>query len=552
MDFPDFTVYDDPVSTEIFPDGKIFRLSFDSTVRMLKVACKKYELLEDLRNAFSAPNTSSFFMSQYGYKTEAKLYAVNKFGCFSPGLLFEVLEYIKQNYGSASVIAISNNCKQYIFDYLTPLKAALSSPSPIFNISDDVGRNNELEKSGKTPYKYRSYQENAIKYLLYKGYGKGLIEIPTAGGKSFILANFIWNVLKTVDRNYRTLILVPNKQLVEQFYKDLIDYGYSKYELTKFTAGLKKHEAFNKDAKIIIANRQYLFKNTSLLPKIDILICDEVHQCCADATKEFIESLNCKIKVGCSGTLPRDKYQKWQLVGMFSRIVYTEDIVNLQDAGYISKLKITLLKIVDTVVEGDRNCLFHMNSLKKYKPDEYGYSEIAFDDANNAEHAYFEKHYAELYKPVFDYLFKLQYNTLILFDRIEVGKNIFNYAKELYAGKKQVFYIDGSIDVKEREKARDSFEQSDGNLLIAQTATFSTGINIKRLTGLVFLTSSKSFSRTIQSIGRTLRLHESKTKAHLIDVSWNFKYSHKHLNDRLAIYRSMYNKKPDEVLTFKI
>lgn len=237
---------------------------------------------------------------------------------------------------------------------------------------------------------------------------------------------------------------------------------------------------------------------------------------------------------------------------MFSRIVYTEDIVNLQDAGYISKLKITLLKIVDTVIEGDRNCLFHINSLKKYKPDEYGYSEIAFDDANNAEHAYFEKHYAELYKPVFDYLFKLQYNTLILFDRIEVGKNIFNYAKELYAGKKQVFYIDGSIDVKEREKARDSFEQSDGNLLIAQTATFSTGINIKRLTGLVFLTSSKSFSRTIQSIGRTLRLHESKTKAHLIDVSWNFKYSHKHLNDRLAIYRSMYNKKPDEILTFKI
>jgi len=111
MDFPDFTVYDDPVNTEIFPDGKIFRLSFDSTVRMLKLVCKKYELLEDLRNAFSAPNTSSFFMSQYGYKTEAKLYAVNKFGCFSPGLLFEVLEYIKQNYGNANVVAISNNCK---------------------------------------------------------------------------------------------------------------------------------------------------------------------------------------------------------------------------------------------------------------------------------------------------------------------------------------------------------------------------------------------------------------------------------------------------------
>ena len=69
------------------------------------------------------------------------------------------------------------------------------------------------------------------------------------------------------------------------------------------------------------------------------------------------------------------------------------------------------------------------------------------------------------------------------------------------------------------------FEQKDGNLLIAQSATMSTGINIKRLTNIVFLTSSKSFSRTIQSIGRTLRLHDSKTEAHLIDVSWKMKYS---------------------------
>lgn len=91
--------------------------------------------------------------------------------------------------------------------------------------------------------------------MLNKGYGRGLIEIPTAGGKSFILANFIWNLLKNVDRTFKTLILVPNKQLVEQFYKDLLDYGYSKYELTRFTAGLKKADAFNPDAKIMIANR---------------------------------------------------------------------------------------------------------------------------------------------------------------------------------------------------------------------------------------------------------------------------------------------------------
>ena len=87
---------------------------------------------------------------------------------------------------------------------------------------------------------------------------------------------------------------------------------------------------------------------------------------------------------------------------------------------------------------------------------------------------------------------------------------------------------------------------------MAQTATFATGINIKRLTNIVFLTSTKTFARTIQSIGRTLRLHESKDEAHLIDVSWNFKYSEQHLKDRCRIYREMYGKSPDEILKFTI
>ena len=60
------------------------------------------------------------------------------------------------------------------------------------------------------PFEFRPYQEEAIKKFLFEGYGRGLIEVPTAGGKSFIIANFIWNVLKNIDRNAKTLILVPS------------------------------------------------------------------------------------------------------------------------------------------------------------------------------------------------------------------------------------------------------------------------------------------------------------------------------------------------------
>lgn len=127
----------------------------------------------------------------------------------------------------------------------------------------------------------------------------------------------------------------------------------------------------------------------------------------------------------------------------------------------------------------------------------------------------------------------------MLFDRIEIGTNLYEYAKELYTDK-NVFYIDGSVDVHVREDIRKKFEESDGNLLIAQSAVMSTGVNIKRLSNLVFLTSSKAFARTIQSIGRTLRMHELKDRAHIIDLSWNTKYSQKHLAERLKIYKQMY------------
>lgn len=60
------------------------------------------------------------------------------------------------------------------------------------------------------PFEFRSYQSAAVKNLITRGFGRGMIEIPTAGGKSFILANFVWNILKKINRGYKFMLLVPN------------------------------------------------------------------------------------------------------------------------------------------------------------------------------------------------------------------------------------------------------------------------------------------------------------------------------------------------------
>jgi len=41
---------------------------------------------------------------------------------------------------------MSDNCKKYISDYLTPLKKSIVKEFKLSNISDDLGRNNELER----------------------------------------------------------------------------------------------------------------------------------------------------------------------------------------------------------------------------------------------------------------------------------------------------------------------------------------------------------------------------------------------------------------------
>ena len=117
----------------------------------------------------------------------------------------------------------------------------------------------------------------------------------------------------------------------------------------------------------------------------DILVCDEVHTANAKVSKEFIDSYPAKVKVGCSGTLPKDKLSLWDLQGMFGKVLYKISVKELQDRGYVSKLKITLLDIMHRGVENNRHCLFNVDSLHKYHPDEFGNSDVLFNEAYNAE-----------------------------------------------------------------------------------------------------------------------------------------------------------------------
>jgi len=532
---------DDFKKTEMFPEGKLFRLTYDPDGDMFRIMAKVQTLLDELVQAFSVNNPNQFFSQQYGYAGNPMLYNVNQFGYFLPGLMFDVLEWIRTQYGSLKYLAVSQQCMNYVDDFIKPLRRYMTENFEITDLNDDMNMSESFEK--------RAYQDEAVDALFRKGFGRGLIEIPTAGGKSYILANFIWNVMRQFNSQARVLIMVPNVQLVDQLKKDFCGYGIDKRLIAILRGGMSKKEKLENDisnAQILIANRQSLRDRLEKIPPPDVLICDEAHTCLSKSTSEMIQHIKAKIRIGCSGTLPRDKYKLRQLIGMFGRVVYKENPTDLQGDGYISKLRITVYSIFDRSVDADRNLLFHEDSAIKYVSSDY--NGINFDDAAKAEHEYFAKWYGDLYKPVLDKAAEMTGNTLILFDKLDIGQNLFEKFKMLHP-EKSAFYTDGQTKVHDREKIREDFEKSDGNVLFSNVQIMSTGVSIKRLYNVIFCFSSKSTTRVIQSIGRVLRLHKGKDEANLIDCVFNTKYSKRHYKERLRLYKEFYGKNsPDEIV----
>lgn len=77
------------------PEGKVFRIAYDGALRQMRILSRSNKCIEEVREAFSVDNTSAFFIKQFGYTPEKRIYSINKFGYFEAGLVFEILEWIK-------------------------------------------------------------------------------------------------------------------------------------------------------------------------------------------------------------------------------------------------------------------------------------------------------------------------------------------------------------------------------------------------------------------------------------------------------------------------
>ena len=548
-----------------------FYIGFDNQQMMFRLMVRNAIHLDKIVRHFREIDQSSFFT---GRREPVYQYAVSPFGFFPTGLLFEVLNFVVNDFelnptrlSSSQMVLIGPKAKSYIYEYLVPLAkkmAELKIDKDSFEV-DNISLDRAEDPEDPNVRIMRPYQDEAVRAIIFKGNGRCLIQAATGAGKSFIIANLIYTLQRQffAGEDFRTLIYVPNIQLVEQFYTDLLEYGFRKEEVCRFSGSTKKKDmAHLATASIVIANSTYCLQHIAEIGKIDMVIGDEAHKTFNHGTAGFsvLENflMETKLRVGLSGTLPKG-FKFWQMVGLTGPKVFDASVTELQEQGFLSDCSITRLNIDVKEVSSNRELLFHPNSIYKVNSvDETGMGLVGSGDPFRAEQKYMVDNCERLFQPVLNYIITEttpEDNAIILFDRTEMGERLFNYLdllKERGEIDRTPLFIDGSIPVQERERVRKYVEENSGCLLVGQSAILSTGINIKSLSKLVLFVGGKSMARTIQSIGRILRLKDGK-QAECIDVCYSFKYSKRHAAERKRLYKEFYDKsKFDKVVDLNI
>ena len=136
----------------------------------------------------------------------------------------------------------------------------------------------------------------------------------------------------------------------------------------------------------------------------------------------------------------------------------------------------------------------------------------------------------------------LKGNSLLLFQYVDKhGQMLYNALKEVVKDR-PIFFIHGGVEGDERERVRGLIETHRDAIVVASVGVFSTGVNIRNLHNVIFTSPSKSKIRTLQSIGRTLRLSENKDVATLYDIADDLSYKSKknytllHFAERVKLY----------------
>jgi len=358
----------------------------------------------------------------------------------------------------------------------------------------------------KLGFEPHDFQLAAVDRVLEKK--RQIILSPTGSGKSLILYMLVRSL---EDKNI--LIIVPNISLVSQLFSDFKDYSqHNGWDVESNVHTISEGAKKDTSKQIVISTWQSIFNQPSAwFHRFEAVLGDEVHTFKAKSLSSIMEkSKNAWIRCGVSGTLDGAIVNEMVLKGHFGPIHRVASTSELMDRGILSALQIKAIVL--------RHPLEACKTFGKVQYiDEMDYL------VRNIKRNKFITGLAN----------STNGNTLVLFQYVEKHGKQLKVMMEETCKEKQVYFVYGGTPGDTREQIRKLVESKSNAIIIASYAVYSTGINIKNLHNIIFASPSKGRIRIFQSIGRGLRLHETKEMCKLYDIADDLRGTRKALNHTL-------------------
>ena len=355
------------------------------------------------------------------------------------------------------------------------------------------------------PILLRDYQVDAINKFLTNT--QALQEIATGAGKTITTAT----LSHLAEKYGRSIVIVPNKSLVEQTEEDYINVGLDvgvyygdRKDLDK-THTICTWQSLNILDKKSKNHEQEIVTLAEFLDGVRTVIVDEVHMAKADVLKNLLTQnlCNAPIRWGLTGTVPKGDYESEPIFASIGPVVGGISAHELQEKGVLSNCHVNVVQMID------------LPEFKSYA------EELKYLVTNKDRVAYISR----LIKGIAE-----SGNTLVLVGRIESGKMLQQSIKDSV-------FISGEVKTIDRKEEYDEIKTSDNKIIVATYGVAAVGINIPRIFNLVLLEPGKSFVRVIQSIGRGIRKAEDKDFVQIWDITSSCKFAKRHLTERKKFYK---------------
>jgi superfamily II DNA or RNA helicase len=492
-----------------------------------------------------------------------KFYKIAVDGIMVPkGLIFHVIKAMKK---SNIEINYTNN-------------------SEYFNITHEEF--NEFVKTLNLPFEPYNYQIDTCVTFINKG--RITAQLATGAGKSLVI--YLLSMFFR-EKDMKTVIIVPNVMLVNQIRSDFNDYNFQfPNEVHTISAGIEKHLK----CPITISTWQSLYNNTELLADADVVIVDEAHGAKSNVFDDLIipSLVNCRYRLGLSGTIVDLTYaDRMSLIGSLGanvKIINAQGLINrglatpvqinclffnysteerkvFKNLNYMKEIKALeghykrnhMLARMTNKISQSGNTILLFNTILHGKwlmelilKDKFGLEDVVLLEKTTP------KSIEEVIKDN-DFPLKVFTNTDLDEKQIKSITNTLvknglpaEYIKRFDSLEKyDIYMIYGAIEGVERERIRKLLEEKEDAIIVANYATMSTGVNIKRIHNIILGAPFKSSIRLRQTVGRGLRLHESKEIMKIWDITDDLsitsktgKTTHKnhclkHFDSRLLVYQ---------------